>query len=53
LALESVYERTAADLATAVEILLHHRDLTLQMRMQGRLRSSCSARGLRLVFPTV
>ena len=28
--LAAVYERNAADLATAVEMLLHHNDLTLQ-----------------------
>jgi predicted nucleic-acid-binding protein len=28
--LDAVYERTAADLALAVEMLLHHRQLTLQ-----------------------
>lgn len=28
--LSAVYERTVADLATAIEMLLHHRNLTLQ-----------------------
>jgi predicted nucleic-acid-binding protein len=28
--LETVYERSAADLATAIDMLLNHRDLTLQ-----------------------
>ena len=50
--LDAVYERSAGQIATAIDMLLNHRDVTLQDPTWAR-RSSTSGSVLRLAFLTV